>query len=221
MNHTAPDMRVRPRWSGRTVLTAAGLTLILFGLVPLAHWWSQPDIDALVALRDVEAVVLPPPVLPVVEPEPQPRQEREPIPIDMPAPAEPRPEPPRMPVPEMMMPALSGVSGPGLGSIEWTIASEAFSMEEIDTPPRPVVQAPPLYPMSARQDGLEGEVALEFVVGVDGTVSDVRVTESRPGTVFVSAARSAVEGWRFEPAKRGGDPVPVRVRVPLTFELDR
>jgi len=212
----------RPGWSAQSLLGAALLTLLLFGLLPLAHVLNQPDVDQLIALRDVDTALLPPPrPTPFVEPAPTPERRPEPIQLELPSPA-PTPESARpLPVPSMPLPSFQGDFGAAIGGLDWTVFAGVYTLAEVDAPPRPLVQAPPMYPQSARQSGLEGQVDLEFVVTETGAVTDVRVIDARPGTVFISSARSAVERWRFEPARRGGEPVAVRVEVPLQFRLDR
>lgn len=210
------------RWTWRTLLTAAGLTLLLFGLLPLAHLFNQPDKDALIALRDVDAVEWPPPPpVPLAEPEPVTERPPEPIRLDLPEPAAPTAEQPPLATPwEVRFPAWNGAAGVALDPAAWTIRGGVYTLADIDTAPRPLVQPAPSYPPLARQRGLEGTVELAFVVTATGRVTDVQVVDAQPGTVFVAAARSAVEQWRFEPAQRGGEAVAVRVRIPLQFRLD-
>ncbi|MEM9057698.1 MAG: TonB family protein, partial [Pseudomonadota bacterium] len=79
---------------------------------------------------------------------------------------------------------------------------------------------PPEYPYVAQRRGLEGAVLLEFTLTVDGTVADIEVIESNPGTTFDRAAITALSGWEYEPYTTGGQPREVRARVDMTFVLD-
>ena len=96
-----------------------------------------------------------------------------------------------------------------------------FQLNEVDTPPQPIVQTQPLYPMTAKSKGIEGVVMLLFTVQVDGTVESVEVSSAKPEYIFDEAAKNAVRRWRFKPGIKNGDPVATRVSVPLRFELEK
>src|SRR5690606_32058459 len=78
----------------------------------------------------------------------------------------------------------------------------------------PVVQHDTQVPYP---DGAEGDatVVLELVVGEDGRVAEVRVIEG--AAPFAEHARRAVEGWRFEPARRDGVRVAARIQARIDF----
>lgn len=88
------------------------------------------------------------------------------------------------------------------------------------TPPRLIERVAPEYPAIARQRRIEGWVELEYVVGADGRVIDVRVLDSHPTRVFEAAAERALRRWRFEPAVGdGGAPQPTVGRTRIDFSL--
>jgi protein TonB len=62
---------------------------------------------------------------------------------------------------------------------------------------------------------------LRFVVQADGLVSSVVVQESAGHPDLDQSAVEAVRTWRFEPARRGKEPVAVWVTVPVRFTLTR
>lgn len=95
-----------------------------------------------------------------------------------------------------------------------------FESYELDQPPRPVVKAPPQYPMKARQDGIEGVVQVKILVRDDGSVGEVQIIDSRPKDVFDDAVLSAVPRWRFEPGVIGGKKVTSWVVTALHFKLN-
>ncbi len=99
-------------------------------------------------------------------------------------------------------------------------AETVFELAHLDQPPHPRRTPAPLYPPAARTRRVEGMVHLEFIVGAEGQVEEVRVIESHPGRLFVDAAVRAVERWRFHPGTRRGEAVPVRVRQRLDFRLE-
>lgn len=57
----------------------------------------------------------------------------------------------------------------------------------------------PKFPPEAYRSGTSGEVQVEFTVGVDGSVTDVRVVSANPPRVFDREALNAVRRWRFQP----------------------
>jgi TonB family protein len=76
----------------------------------------------------------------------------------------------------------------------------------------------PEYPAAAKKEKLEGRVTVEFVVGLDGLVSQAQVTDST-NDVFNEAALAAVRRWTFTPALEEGKPVASGMTVPVVFEL--
>jgi protein TonB len=86
----------------------------------------------------------------------------------------------------------------------------------------PLVRVEPQYPMRAEQRGIEGWVEMMFTITAAGTVKDVVVTASHPGTVFDRAATRAVQKWKYSPKVEDGVPVERRgIRQRLKFQLDR
>lgn len=81
--------------------------------------------------------------------------------------------------------------------------------------------APPKYPAGAAASRTTGKVVLVIDVAADGSVADARVEKSEPAGVFDQVTLDAVKGWKFEPATENGKPVPGRIRVPVTFEMDK
>ena len=80
-------------------------------------------------------------------------------------------------------------------------------------------QVRPSYPPSARQAGIQGTTILRVHVLIDGQVGEVRVQESAGHPDLDEAAAEAVRRWKFEPARRGPDPVAMWVLLPVEFRL--
>ncbi|MFN2368935.1 MAG: energy transducer TonB [Desulfurivibrionaceae bacterium] len=78
---------------------------------------------------------------------------------------------------------------------------------------------PPEYPSIARRRHLQGTVVLEVSVSAEGTVDELRVEESSGHKVLDRAALRAVGDWLFEPGRRGGERIAMRVMVPVRFDL--
>jgi TonB family protein len=85
-------------------------------------------------------------------------------------------------------------------------------------PPRLVREVRADYTEDARQRGLTGDVVLEIVVRVDGSVGDVKILQGLAGGLNDRAVQ-AVRQWRFTPARRQGIPVDVIVEVAVEFKL--
>jgi protein TonB len=82
--------------------------------------------------------------------------------------------------------------------------------------PRVVKLVPPVYPKMASLARVSGTVALEAVVTVDGTVSEIRIISGHP--LLVDAAIVAVKQWRYEPTLLNGVPTAVILTAKVHFE---
>ena len=71
---------------------------------------------------------------------------------------------------------------------------------------------PPKFPPEALRAGQSGEVQIEFIVGIDGSVTAARVVRSNPARVFDREAVNAVRRWRFQPVD-----APVTTRRTIGF----
>lgn len=134
---------------------------------------------------------------------------------------------------------LATVAGPGADfgvdlSIDFSIVPEldestvqeetpsdtVFSLADLDRPPKPTLQVPPVYPYRARTRATEGHVEVVFTVTPEGRTADLAVVEAVPGDVFVAPVKRAVARWRFDPGMKDGKPVAARMSVKLRFELE-
>lgn len=57
----------------------------------------------------------------------------------------------------------------------------------------------PVYPLRARQMGIQGYIVMGFTIGTDGKVSNVNVIDAKPANAFVLTATQAVENLEFPP----------------------
>ena len=67
---------------------------------------------------------------------------------------------------------------------------------------------------------MSGWVDVVLTVDIDGTVAEVVVSGSTPGTMFVNSATKAVEGWKFEPVIENGVAVQKRAAVRMMFAIE-
>ncbi len=82
--------------------------------------------------------------------------------------------------------------------------------------PRLLEDVAPVYPESARRDGLTGTVQVLLEVTTTGTVASVRLIRS-VRTDLDDAALTAARALRFSPATRDGVPMPVTIRYHFHF----
>jgi len=78
----------------------------------------------------------------------------------------------------------------------------------------------PVYPLSARQQGLEGTVSLRFEMLADGTVGQINVLESTGHPILDEAAQNTVKQWTHNLLQQ---PDPLSQRwgtLSFTFTLD-
>ena len=80
-------------------------------------------------------------------------------------------------------------------------------------------QVRPSYPSSALRQGIQGTTMLKVHVLIDGRVGDIVVQQSAGHPDLDQAAIEAVRRWRFEPARRGSDPVAMWVLLPVQFQI--
>ena len=74
------------------------------------------------------------------------------------------------------------------------------------------------YPESAIKAKQQGRAVVGFVVGKDGTVSDVYIKRSTGYDVLDNEAMRVVKSMpAWEPGKQKGKPVDVKYFVPITF----
>ncbi|MGI9221907.1 MAG: TonB family protein [Woeseiaceae bacterium] len=78
----------------------------------------------------------------------------------------------------------------------------------------------PKYPRAAQRRGVSGWVEIEFVVDIDGSVTQASVVNSEPGLTFVNAAVKAVEGWKYEPIIENGVVVQKLAAVRMMFAVE-
>ena len=74
------------------------------------------------------------------------------------------------------------------------------------------------YPQMAKKAGIEGRVIIQFVVTPEGEVADAVVVRSVGGGCDEEALRALSE-MKFSPGRQRGQPVAVRMTIPIMFKL--
>ena len=98
-----------------------------------------------------------------------------------------------------------------------------FSTIEVDERPELIgglasVQRLIVYPEQAKQAGIEGRVIVVFVVDKQGQVEDATVSRGL-GYGCDEVSLEAVRQAQFVPGRLEGEPVKVRMSLPITFKL--
>lgn len=76
------------------------------------------------------------------------------------------------------------------------------------------------YPPLARENNIQGVVALTFVVNKDGSVSDVNIVKDIGGGCGKEAVRVVNSMPKWSPGEANGHPVKVRFTLPVRFRLE-
>lgn len=77
------------------------------------------------------------------------------------------------------------------------------------------------YPESAVRDGIQGKVLVDFVIGTDGKVTDVRVVKSVSEELDAEALKVVSASPKWRPARMNGKKVRCSVTIPVEFRLEK
>ena len=87
---------------------------------------------------------------------------------------------------------------------------------------QPIIRINPQYPVEAQMKGIEGWVLLRFDVSESGSVSNIKVLNSKPPRIFDRAAVMAVVKWKYKPQMKNGKPAKVEgVKTYLDFVMPK
>jgi TonB family protein len=86
------------------------------------------------------------------------------------------------------------------------------------TPPQAIYSPDPEYSEEARKAKFQGTVVLWVMIGADGRVHDIKL-KSPVGLGLDQKAIDAVKTWRFEPARKNGQPLDVASLIEVNFRL--
>ena len=78
---------------------------------------------------------------------------------------------------------------------------------------------PPAYPALAKSYGYEGTVVIFAEILPDGRVGKTKIRKSSGYDILDQAALDGVKPWKFEPAKKSGNPFAAWVELPIKFIL--
>ena len=140
-----------------------------------------------------------------------------------------RPAPPRKPQPSVPAPAPLPVA------VQEAIApaeQAAAIPPAVASTPVPVIadtepdykaaylnNPPPVYPMVARRNGMQGRVMLNVEVLAGGLRGQINIHQSSGYAMLDNAALQTVRSWRFAPARHAGQMVDKWFIIPIQFSL--
>ena len=101
--------------------------------------------------------------------------------------------------------------------LAWPVTS--LLADEKSEPPVPVRTVPPDVPTSFIRGGVAGLVTMNFLVDDKGNVQEPTVVKSTHHELEEPALK-AIRKWRFKPARKDGNPVAVRVTIPMRFDVE-
>ncbi|HUG78360.1 MAG TPA: energy transducer TonB [Burkholderiales bacterium] len=113
-------------------------------------------------------------------------------------------KPPAAPAPQAHAPA--------------TLPERYFTAREVDTPARPRVTVPLIYPEDALIWKLRGVVRLRVFISERGTVDSVQVVRAEPPGEFEDAAIAATRRLVYDPALKDGRAVRSQKLIEVTFD---
>ena len=77
------------------------------------------------------------------------------------------------------------------------------------------------YPQEAVRDGIQGRVMVEFVIGIDGKVTDVQVVKSVSPELDAEAVKVVSASPKWRPARLKGEKVSCSMTIPVEFRLEK
>ena len=75
------------------------------------------------------------------------------------------------------------------------------------------------YPSIARDNGVQGRIIIQFTVGPDGVVRDIKAIRSVDVTLEKEAIRVVKSSPKWEPGMKDGAAVATRMNIPVIFRL--
>ncbi|MFD2146367.1 energy transducer TonB [Mucilaginibacter antarcticus] len=74
------------------------------------------------------------------------------------------------------------------------------------------------YPATSRQNNIQGDVELSFLVNTDGTLSDIKVAKSLAEDLDQEAIRILKRSAKWVPAKKNGKLIDCAATATISFK---
>lgn len=124
---------------------------------------------------------------------------------------------------------IAGTVGWWQWNQSWAQLEAGLKNEQTGSPEKPQAQVPaevmqkllihrvePVYPAEARKQRLQGIIALNIVVGRDGSV--VSMHPLNGPEILAQAAMNSLRWWKFEPYRLNGEPAAVETTLAVEFK---
>jgi protein TonB len=112
--------------------------------------------------------------------------------------------------------------GGGKGGLGSGSSGKAYDENTVDRAVTVTRAAPPRYPESLKSVGVEGVVAMRFIVGADGRVEPGSIDViSTPHKLFAEAVRKSLLETRYRPAEAAGHAVRQVVEQTFSFKIEK
>lgn len=76
-----------------------------------------------------------------------------------------------------------------------------------------------VYPRIAQENGIEGQVVVNFTVGKDGSINDIKIAKSVNKELDKEAVRVVTSMPSWKPGNNNGNPVKVSYMLPIKFAI--
>ena len=76
-----------------------------------------------------------------------------------------------------------------------------------------------VYPRMAQENGIDGTVVVNFTVGKDGTISDIKIAKPVNKDLDKEAIRVVTGMPNWKPGNNNGNPVKVSFMLPIKFTI--
>jgi protein TonB len=113
--------------------------------------------------------------------------------------------------PPQAVPIVSGTGESGPTPLLLTVTAEV-------TAPAVITKLEPIYTPDARLANYHATVVVSYEVWPDGLAHKIRIVRGA-GFGLSEQAAAALSQWRFSPARKNGQPVPVSQTVSFNFPL--
>jgi TonB family protein len=105
----------------------------------------------------------------------------------------------------------------GLGRADITSTDKPQAQVPADVMQKLIIhRVEPVYPPEARKQGIQGVIAIEVVIGRDGSVLSMRPLNGPD--VLARAAMEGLRWWKFEPYRISGEPAVVETTLAVEFK---
>jgi protein TonB len=101
----------------------------------------------------------------------------------------------------------------------FSAGTDVLNPSQLDQQPSVRFQASPHYPSSLIQEGITGEVIVDFIVDSTGEVRNVSAIRST-NRGFEASAIEAVGKWKFRAGRKDGHAVNTHIQVPIEFSIN-